>query len=108
MSFPGRRQMGFVSPLPVFLYGVIPGINSKVAEWVWQSASGSWSATVAGSESSLLLVWDPSSSSPLPVPRGVEKERDSESSPHPRAPMVLLIEDNASDVYVIHQVLNGC
>jgi CheY-like chemotaxis protein len=51
---------------------------------------------------------DPSSSSQPPVgPPAEETSRPSSSTRH-RAPVVLLVEDNASDVYVIRQVLKKC
>jgi two-component system, chemotaxis family, response regulator Rcp1 len=91
-----------------YLRGFTQERNIQAAESAWRFASVRSSATVAGSGSSLPLTGDPSSSLQSPIGPFEEETSSHGSSPRRRVPIILLVEDNPSDVYVIRLALKKC
>lgn len=68
-------------------------------------AGESWSRTADAFGWTPLLAEDPPSPSPFPTPPAPSPRESEDTAAKPAVPIILLVEDNSSDVYVIRQVL---
>ena len=89
--------------------GCIPTMSIQVAESGWQYVNESWSSTAGGfGWSGPSLAEDQSSRSPFPPDPSSDASPDSDVSSRPARLTVWLIEDSATDVFVIKDVLRSC
>lgn len=88
-----------------FSSGFTAATSTRVAALAWQSANALSSSTGAAfGWSNLLPEADPPSASPCPCASSATSERAEPSG----KPIVLILEDNPRDVFVIRYVLDSC